>query len=278
MEPALAVDPHDVRMLLALATVGLIALEYVLSRIARQDAYDLGEAGASLFIHAGHRLAGMATAGLVALPLDWIHGARLFDIPMGEPAAWCALFVGVEASYYLHHLAMHKLRWLWATHAVHHSATRLNLSAAVRISWFGPVTGGVVFYLPLVLLGFPPLAVLSMLAINLFYQLFLHTAWAPGLGPLEWVLNTPRHHHVHHASNAGCLDRNFGGILILFDRAFGTFAEAPAGEKLRFGLVGTSAPTRNPMTILLREWVRLLADLRGRKGIGGKLRVLVERP
>ena len=266
------------RTFLPLVTLGLVGVEYLLCRMARHDAYDPGETAASLFLHLGQRLAALATAGLVAVPLAWVAEARLFDIAMDSAAAWIALFLGVELAYYIHHLAMHRVRWLWATHAVHHSATRMNLSAAIRIGWFGPATGGVVFYLPLVLLGFPPLAVLGMLAANLAWQFFLHAARAPHLGPLEWVLNTPRHHHVHHASNDACLDRNFGGVLILFDRLFGTFAAAPAGEPLRFGLHGTAGPTRNPLSILLGEWRRMISDIRHRPGLRARLAVLVERP
>src|SRR5581483_2365803 len=100
------------------------------------------------------------------------------------------------------------------------------------LGWGGALAGGFAFYLPLLLIGFRPQGILAMLAISGLYQFFLHAAWAPRLGPLEWVLNTPRHHHVHHAANEVCLDRNFGGILIVFDRLFGTFAGAPA-EPLR---------------------------------------------
>ena len=95
--------------------------------------------------------------------------------------------------------------------------------------------GGGLFFLPLTLLGFHPLAVIGMFVLNLLYQFFLHTEHAPRLGPLEWVLNTPAHHRVHHASNASCLDKNFAGVFIVWDRLFGTFAAAPTDEKLRFG-------------------------------------------
>ncbi len=96
-----------------------------------------------------------------------------------------------------------------------------------RLGWGGDLTGGFLFYLPLVTLGFHPVAVFGMLGLGLFYQFFLHVACPPSLGPLEWILNTPRHHHVHHASNGEYLDKNFGSVLIVFDRLFGTFAKAP---------------------------------------------------
>ena len=112
---------------------------------------------------------------------------------------------------------------------------------------------------------------------NLLYQLFIHTGLAPRLGWLEWFLNTPAHHRVHHAANAGCLDRNYGGILIIFDRLFGTFAAAPAGEKLRYGLVG-GTPTLNPVQVALGEWAALFRDLRAASTWKERLRALFAPP
>jgi hypothetical protein len=105
------------------------------------------------------------------------------------------------------------------------------------------------------------LAIVAMLSVNLLYQFFIHTELAPRVGPLEWVLNTPAHHRVHHASNESCLDRNCGGILIVFDRLFGTFAEAPEKERLSYGLVG-GVPSLNPLRIAFGEWMAMAEDIR----------------
>jgi sterol desaturase/sphingolipid hydroxylase (fatty acid hydroxylase superfamily) len=169
------------------------------------------------------------------------------------------------------------VRIMWATHAVHHSATRFNLTAAVRLGWTGPLSGAVFFFLPLALIGFHPLAVLGMLLLNLLYQFFLHTEHAPRLGPLEWVLNTPTHHRVHHASNASCLDKNFSGVFIIWDRMFGTFAAPPKDEPLRFGLT-TPLPSQNLLTVNFHEWRRLLRDTWQANGWRARLRVLVGAP
>ena len=151
------------------------------------------------------------------------------------------------------------MRWLWTTHAVHHSATHFNLSAAIRL-WTGQLTGAFVFFLPLAWIGFAPLAIGAMLSAGLIYQFFLHTAFPVRLGPLEWILNTPAHHRVHHSCNESCLDKNYGSVLIVFDRLFGTFAAPPATEQLRFGLKGR-AVGHNPFAIALGEWGRLLSDI-----------------
>ena len=129
------------------------------------------------------------------------------------------------------------MRWFWATHAVHHSPNEFNLGIAYRFGWTGRLAGNAVFFVPMIWLGFPPKAVFAALALNLLYQFWLHTEWVPKLGWLEYVLNTPSHHRVHHASNADYIDRNYGGVLIVFDRLFGTFAAERDDLPCRYGLV-----------------------------------------
>jgi len=242
--------------------LALVAGEYLLARYRNERVHDLGETAASLVIAVGHRISGAATASLAMVPAAWVYQHRLFDIRLAEPWVLLVLFLGVEFCYYWQHVAMHKVRWFWATHAVHHSATQLNLSAAIRLGWGGNLTGGFLFFLPMVWLGFAPFAVLATLSLGLLYQFSLHAAWAPRLGWLEWVLNTPSHHHVHHASNDAYLDRNFGSVLIVFDRLFGTFAEAPEGERLHFGIKGGAGPTRGPLRIVFAGWVEMVGALR----------------
>jgi sterol desaturase/sphingolipid hydroxylase (fatty acid hydroxylase superfamily) len=169
------------------------------------------------------------------------------------------------------------VRWLWATHAVHHSATHFNLSAAIRLGWTGQLTGAFVFFLPLAWIGFPPVTIGGMLAAGLLYQFFLHTALPVRLGPLEWILNTPAHHRVHHSCNEACLDKNYGSVLIVFDRLFGTFAVPPQDEPLRFGLKGR-APSNNPLVIALGEWRHLFSDAARARGLRAKLKVLFGAP
>jgi sterol desaturase/sphingolipid hydroxylase (fatty acid hydroxylase superfamily) len=258
-------------------TFGLMGAEYLFLRLNHADGYDLRETAASLAIALGNKVIALLTAGLTAIPLMFVYQHRLFTIPLDTVWTWLALFLGVEFFYYLHHVAMHRVAWFWTTHAVHHSATRLNLSAAIRLGWGGHLTGGFLFYVPLIALGFAPLAVVGMLGLGLLYQFFLHMAQPPSLGPLEWVLNTPRHHQVHHASNADCLDRNFGAVLIVFDRLFGTFAKAPQDEPLRFGLAGAQ-PTVNPLRIVFGAWARMFAAAWNANGIGGKLKALFGAP
>lgn len=274
---AISTFGHQGAGLVALLALGLMLVEFLFHKVNDSDSHDARETAVSLAIALGNKVTGLLTAGLMAIPLLYVYRHRLFDIGLDSVWAWGALFVGVEFCYYLHHVAMHKTNWFWATHSVHHSPTRLNLSAAVRLGWGGSLTGGFLFYLPLVALGFHPAAVFGMLAIGLLYQFFLHLAHAPDLGPLEYVLNTPRHHQVHHASNEACLDKNFGAVLIVFDRLFGTFAQAPRDEVLRFGLAGT-APTLNPFKVVFGVWAKIFGEAFRAKGVGAKLRALFGAP
>lgn len=260
----------------AALVLALIMAEVGLSWGRGRAAYDLGETAATLAIAAGQRLLAVAMAPLTLGLFGALWPYRWFTIDMASPLAIAALFLGVDFCYYWHHRAMHRFRLLWAVHGVHHSSTRLNLSAAFRLGWGGPLTGAALFYLPLVLIGFPPLAVLAMLGANLFYQLFLHASLMPGLGSLEAVLNTPRHHHVHHAVNDVCLDRNFGGVLIVFDRLFGTFQPEPA-EPLRYGTKAGTA-SRNPLRIALGGWIEVGRRLAAARNVKTGMAALFGRP
>ncbi|HEV2185884.1 MAG TPA: sterol desaturase family protein [Stellaceae bacterium] len=202
--------------------------------------------------------------GPVDLVIGWIYQHRLATVPLGTTASIAALFVGQEFCYYWFHRCSHRLRLLWANHAVHHSSNELNLSAAVRLGWTGRLVGVSAFFLPLIWLGFPPRAVFVTLNLNLLYQFLLHADWVPKLGPLEWVLNTPSHHRVHHAANPEYRDKNFGGALIVFDRLFGTFAAENDAVACRYGLV-EPLRSNNPLWIAIHEFVALCRDLwRGR--------------
>lgn len=258
----IATNPSARLTVLAIA-VGFMLLEYLLSRLAHHDdeTHDLAESAASFGVAVGQNLMRAVEAGLVAAPFALAYDHRLFDFSATTPLSIVALFLASEFVYYWHHRASHRIRWMWATHAVHHSATKLNLTAAIRLGWTGNISGNFLFFLPLAWIGFHPFAIVAVFGVNLLYQFFIHTELAPRLGPLEWILNTPAHHRVHHASNDACLDKNYGGVLIMFDRLFGSFAAAPADEKLRYGLVGVE-PSLNPLKIALGEWLAMIDDLR----------------
>jgi len=255
------VVPQEFRGIFLLIALAFITMEFILARHLRREVHDAAETASSLVIALGNALIRATLAGVMAVPFVFVYEHRLFDIPLDNLWALLGLFLGLEFFYYWMHRTSHTVRWLWATHSVHHSPTKLNFTAGIRLGWTGLISGNFLFFLPLVWLGFHPLSVIAMLALNLFYQFFLHTELVPRLGPMEWVFNTPRHHSVHHASNGSCLDKNFGGILIIYDRLFGTFAMPPEDEPLHYGLT-EPLKSQNPFHVVFREWMRMAGDLR----------------
>jgi sterol desaturase/sphingolipid hydroxylase (fatty acid hydroxylase superfamily) len=271
-----ALAPQSRLMIIGLV-LALMLLEYGIARLNRADTHDLKETAATFGVAVGRNFVRFLEAGLLAAPFIFLYQHRLFSFDQSSPWMLAVLFVAVEFLYYWQHRAFHRVRWFWASHAVHHSPTRMNFTAAIRLGWTSNLSGAFLFYLPLAWIGFHPLAIAAMLGLNLVYQFFIHTELVRSLGPLEWVLNTPAHHRVHHASNETCLDRNYGGALIVFDRLFGTFAAAPQGEPLRYGLVGKTV-TLNPLQIALGEWGAMLRDVWDVRGGARGIRLMFGPP
>lgn len=244
----------------------------------RRGGYAWGSYFASLGDAAG-RIAVYAVVqgGVAGAALAAASALRIDTLAMDAGWHWLALFVGVEFCYYWMHRADHRVRWFWLNHSVHHSSNQYALAAAFRLGWTGRLTGAAVFFAPLVIVGFPLPAVLAMVALNLVYQFWLHTELVGRLGPLEWVLNTPAHHRVHHASNPEYLDCNYGGVLIVFDRLFGTLRTEQPDVPCRYGLVEPIA-SNNPLRIVWTPWCTLLRDLRDASGWRERLRVLFGPP
>lgn len=271
--------PRALPWLTALLVLVLLAatLEGLVKTFVRRQPYDWRAYAASLADAVGRRAVDALGLSIAAPVLAWAHAHRVDTVSLSTPAAFALLFVGQEFCYYWYHRAAHRVRWFWATHAVHHSPNELTLAAALRLGWTGKLTGTALFFAPLVWLGFPPLAVVATLAANLLYQFWLHAPWMPRLGPLEWVFNTPTHHKVHHASNDEYLDRNYGGVLIVFDRLFGTFADERADVKIRYGLT-TPLRTHNPLRIAFHGWAALGRDLGRARGLRAKINTLFGPP
>ncbi len=207
-----------------------------------------------LLYQATEKLSGIFVLAIYYALFDF----RLFDIPT---TFWSValLFLLQDFLYYWFHRASHNIRWMWASHVAHHSSQRLNFSTAFRQSLTYPISGMWLFWVPLVMLGFPPETVIMVVLLNLFYQFFIHSQVVPKLGKFEWLFNTPRHHRVHHAHNADYIDKNFGGILIIWDRLFGTFVEEKETQACRYG-IPRQVNTYNPITLSFHEWRDMFSD------------------
>jgi len=252
-------DQSMVGLYAAPVFVLLIAAE-VMIFARRQRRYPWADSATSLAIAAGYKIMGALNPLLVGWAFYLAYEYRVATVPLDTWWGVALLFVGLEFSYYWFHRCSHECRWMWATHSVHHSPRELNFAAAYRLGWTGVLSGAWLFFLPLVWLGFEPLAVALTLGLNLLYQFWLHTELVPRLGPLEWIFNTPAHHRVHHAVNPRYLDTNYGGVLIVFDRLFGTYADERADEPCVYGLV-KQLESRNPLRIAFNEWLGIARDV-----------------
>ncbi|MFO0550179.1 MAG: sterol desaturase family protein [Polyangiaceae bacterium] len=255
-----------------------LALELVWALHARAKGkpivgYERRDTLASLAMGIGNVIvAAFAKVGVFAL-MTLVYEHRLFDLGTGA-GAWVLLFFTEDFCYYWFHRASHEVRCLWAAHVNHHSSKHYNLSTALRQSWTTPFTAPL-FWLPLPLLGFAPWMVFTQQAISLLYQFWIHTEALDKLGPFEWVFNTPSHHRVHHAKNTEYLDKNHGGILIIWDRLFGTFAAERT--KPRYGLT-KDIETFNPVTIAFHEWQAIWRDVKNARTLGRKLAFIFRSP
>lgn len=252
--------PFDVSLIITYAVpffVLLIILEAVAVRFGASGRYDAGDAAASLSMGLGNRVAGLLTGFIQIGTFYAVANFALFDIPW----AWWSLvlcFFGEDLAYYWFHRVAHERRWFWASHVVHHTSQHYNLTTALRQTWTGALSFSFVFWLPLILIGFPVEMVLMFSAFSLVYQFWIHTETIDRLGPLEWVLNTPSHHRVHHATNPKYLDANYAGVLIIWDRLFGTFVQEE--ERPTYGII-SNLGTLNPLRIAFHEWAGIARDL-----------------
>ena len=245
-----------------------IVLEIVLARFGKVKAvYEPKDTAMSLLMGLGSSVAGLLTGGLILAVTIWVYEYRVFTIPMTAWWAWVLLLFAEDLAYYGFHRFSHERRLWWAAHVNHHSSQHYNLATALRQSWTGGINGAWVMWLPLSLLGFPPAMILIQKGVSLVYQFWIHTeavkrmpAW------FEAVFNTPSHHRVHHARNPRYLDRNYAGILIIWDKMFGTFQTELDAEPVRYGIVKNLGGF-NLLRVAFHEWVGMGKDLLSAKSV-----------
>ncbi|WP_250436810.1 sterol desaturase family protein [Hanstruepera flava] len=240
--------------------------------------YEAKDAFASIAMGLGNVFLGFLSKVIVLWAFVLIYeNFRIFTIPV----AWWSfilIFFADDLSYYWFHRISHECRLFWASHVVHHSSQHYNLSTALRQTWSGGFYS-FIFWLWLPLVGFHPVMILLQMSISLLYQFWIHTETINKMPKwFEAVMNTPSHHRVHHGSNPIYLDRNHAGILIIWDKLFGTFQPELDGEKVQYGLV-TNINTYNPIKIAFIEWYNMLKDtFSGKKSIKNRFLYLIKPP
>jgi sterol desaturase/sphingolipid hydroxylase (fatty acid hydroxylase superfamily) len=239
-----------------------VILEIVLARIGKTKTnYEARDTLTSLGMGLGSTIAGLLTAGVLFAATLWVYQHRIFTIPMTAWWAWVVIFFAEDMTYYWFHRLSHERRFWWAAHVNHHSSQHYNLSTALRQTWTGGVNGSWALWLPLAFLGFPPPMIAIEKSVSLIYQFWIHTEAIRRLpAPIEYAFNTPSHHRVHHARNPRYLDSNYAGILIIWDRMFGTFVAEDEAEPPRYGIVKNLGDF-NIIRAAFHEWIGIVQDV-----------------
>ena len=252
-----------------------VIIEVILTVKVKLDDYEFKDAITSITMGLGNVAIGLFTKGLILAAFFFVYQFRFFTLSF-EWWVWLLLLFAEDFAYYWNHRIAHESRLFWASHVVHHSSQKYNLSTALRQTWSGSFYT-FIFWLPLILLGFHPIMMLMQMSISLLYQYWIHTELIDKMPKwFEAVFNTPSHHRVHHATNPQYLDRNHAGIFIIWDRLFGTFE--PEIEKPIYGLV-KNIETYNPIKIAFLEWYNMFSDFfTSKTSFINKLKYLIKPP
>ncbi|MCW3126461.1 MAG: sterol desaturase family protein [Bacteroidetes bacterium] len=239
----------------------LITVEIIWSWRTEKRVYDIKDTFTNLAIFAGYQLSKYLFAGYTLAFLGFFYQYRVHTFEKSL-LIFVITFFSVDFFYYWYHRASHVIKLLWAFHLVHHTSQQMNLTVAYRLNWFSFILSPF-FYVPLALIGLPPIFIVGAYALNLLYQFFLHTEAVGKLGFLEKIIDTPSSHRVHHGSNDLYIDKNFGGVLIIWDRMFGTYQ--PEEEKVKYGTTKGFAG-HNPIVLVFHGFVDLVRNKMYYKG------------
>ncbi|WP_461790649.1 sterol desaturase family protein [Pedobacter sp.] len=252
----------------------LIGIELAYTFYKKLNYYRLNDSIANLSQGIGSQLVGLFMKSVLFVGYMYIFEHwRLFEIP-NTIWTWIILFIGVDFFYYWFHRMSHQINALWAAHIVHHQSEEYNLTVALRQSWIQGWFSWV-FYLPLALIGFDPIMFLTLSSFNTLYQFWIHTRTIKSMGFLEYILNTPSHHRVHHGSNPKYIDKNHAGTLIIWDRLFGTFQKEE--EEVYYGITKPLA-SWNPVWANLHYWKDLIETAKKSERFHDKIKVFVKPP
>ena len=247
----------------------LILVEVLASNWNKKSYYTKGDTLCTVGLLIGNITMVYAFKGITLALHFYVFQYKLFDIFQEIPLwiNWILTFVLIDFVFYIYHRMSHRVRFLWAIHMSHHSSEEMNFAVSFRQAWFGPVSK-IPFFIVLPLIGLDPTIIAIAGVISTLWGIIGHTQIINKLGQLEWVFNTPSHHRVHHGANEQYIDKNYGNLLIIWDRMFGTFESEK--ESVRFGLV-KNVNTYNPVKITFMGWKEILDDIKQSKSFSHSL-------
>ena len=248
--------------------IALILGEAIYSNIKGLNFYKTNDTLGSYGLLAGNVVVSLLTKGSFLLFNIYLYQFRLFTINdlMHVFFVVVLTFAAIDFIYYWFHRCSHRIKFLWAMHMNHHSSEEMNFVVSLRQAWFAPFAK-VIFFMPLPLIGFDPLITVVVGIASTFWGVVGHTQWINKLGPLEYIFVTPSHHRVHHGSNDQYIDKNFGNLLIIWDKFFGTFE--PENEKAIYG-IKENVKTFNPFKITFMLWIKMYEESKSAVGFKEK--------
>jgi len=271
-----AISVNEVYAIGAPIVLAMIFLEILVSNFRNQNFYKRGDTLCTVGLLLGNIIVAFAIKGIVLAFHIYLYQFRVFDFVNEIPiwALWIMTFISIDLVFYVYHRMSHRIRFLWAIHLSHHSSEEMNFAVSFRQAWFGPISK-IPFFMVLPLLGFDPTIIAVAGVISTLWGIVGHTQVIGKLGPLEWIFNTPSHHRVHHGSNKQYIDKNYGNLLIIWDRMFGTFE--PEQEEVKFGLVN-NVNTFNPVKVTFMAWVSMINELKQKNSLSEVIKVIFGPP
>ena len=238
----------------------MIFVEVLVANAKNISAYKTNDSLGTLGLLTGNILMAVSIKGFTLAFHLFLYEFRVFDLVSLIPIwfLWLMTFVLIDFIFYFYHRISHRSRFLWAIHMSHHSSEEMNFAVAYRQAWLGPISK-IPFFMILPLIGLDPTMIAVAGVLSTLWGIVGHTQIINKLGPFEWIFNTPSHHRVHHGSNAQYIDRNYGNLLIIWDRFFGTFE--PENEPVKYGLV-KNVNTFNPIKITFMGWQEIYQDIK----------------
>ena len=256
--------------------MAMIFAELLISNWQNNKYYKKEDTLCTIGLLAGNIIVAFSIKGLILAFHFYLYQFKAFDLASILPlwAMWVLTFIMIDFVFYIYHRMSHRVRFLWAIHLSHHSSEEMNFAVSFRQAWFGPISK-IPFFMVLPLLGFDPTIIAVAGVMSTLWGIVGHTQIVGKLGFVEWVFNTPSHHRVHHGSNKQYIDKNYGNLLIIWDRMFGTFE--PEEEPVRFGLVN-NVNTYNPTKITFMAWASMINDIKNKNNFGERLNTFIEPP
>ena len=256
--------------------LAMIFAELLISNWQNKKYYKKEDTLCTIGLLTGNIIVAFSIKGLILAFHFYLYQFKVLELASILPlwAMWVLTFIMIDLVFYIYHRMSHRVRFLWAIHLSHHSSEEMNFAVSFRQAWFGPISK-IPFFMVLPLLGFDPTIIAVAGVMSTLWGIVGHTQIVGKLGFIEWVFNTPSHHRVHHGSNKQYIDKNYGNLLIIWDRIFGTFE--PEEEPVRFGLVN-NVNTFNPTKITFMAWASMIDDIKNKNNFGEMLNTFIEPP